>query len=267
MIAIRITKIESCGSAAGATRAPYRGGVTDLHAPWMLRGEAIVVAVRRRSLDVAAVGAAVGEIPAGLGRMPGPIVVLAERFDHSPVGPYISLAFGQPARLGLRPGICFTRMVVNNADRRTAGRLNWGFPGEIGAITWASDADGAVVRWEEGDIELRCTRRSRAGVPMLLPLRSLQHRADGPVVVPARMWGRVHLARTEVAATEGDPLAVLAGTHASVWMAGVRTVVRPARHPAGRLSSLQAPLRAPEPGWSCEAAMAVGPPPALARRR
>lgn len=231
-----------------------------MHAPWMLRGEAIIVAVRRRSIGAAAFTAAVGEIPAGLARIPGPIVVVAERFDHSPVGPYISLAFGQPARLGLRPGLCFTRMVVNNADRRTVGRLNWGFPGEVGVITWTSDADVAVVRWEEGDIELRCPRRSRAGVPMLLPLRSLQHRADGPVVVPVRMWGRLHAARTEVVATAGDPLAVLSGTHGSVWMAGVRTVIHPARHPAGRLSSLQAPLRAPEPGWSCEAVMAVGAP-------
>lgn len=242
--------------------------VTDVHAPWMLRGEAIVVAVRRRSIGVPAVTAAVGEIPAGLARLPGPIVVVAERFDHSPVGPYISVAFGQPARLGLRPGLCFTRVVVNNADRRTAGRLNWGFPGEVGAITWTADADGAVVRWEEGDLELRCAHRSRVAIPLLLPLRSLQHRADGPVVVPTRMWGRAHRVRTEMVATAGEPLGVLSGTHASVWMAGVHTVIRPARHPAGRLSSLQAPLRAPEPGWSCEAAMAVGAaPPVVVRGR
>lgn len=236
--------------------------VTDMHAPWMLRGEAIIAVVRRPSP-----GAAMGEIPAGLAGLPGPLVVMAERFDDSPVGPYMSMAFGQSARLGLRPGVCFTRMVVSSTDRRTAGRLNWGFPGELGVVTWTSDAGGAVVRWEEGEVELRCARRSRIGVPMMLPMRSLQHRADGPVVVPERLWGRAHVARTAIAVAPGGPLAALAGTHLSLWMAGVRTVIRPARHPAGRLSSLPAPLRAPEPGWSCEAVMAVGAArPALSGR-
>jgi hypothetical protein len=215
--------------------------VTAPVAPWALAGETIVTLAR--------CSPAPSELPAGLACIPGPLLIVANRYTDSPVGPYLELAVGRPARLGLRPGWCFTTMVVDRPEARLGGRLNWGFPKELGRLVWAQDGDERELRWADRDVCVRGVP-TKVVFPVLLPVRSLQRRGDGPVVVPARVRGRGRLARVTVYAPTGDPLAPAAGTHLGVHVAGMRFVVRPARRPVGIASSLLAPLRAPEPALS-----------------
>jgi hypothetical protein len=185
-------------------------------------------------------------LPTGLRRLPGLCVVTAVRYSESPVGPYLEFAVGEPARLGARPGLCMTTMVVTAQAARVGGRLNWGFPKEVGRLRWNAVDDDRELVWEERGIVVRARPRGPAS-PLLVPLRALQHRSDGRVVVPARLRGRVRLARVEVEVPAEDPLSPLAGSHRGVVVSAMRFRVDPARQPTGLTSSLRAPLRAPEP--------------------
>jgi hypothetical protein len=189
-------------------------------APWTLRGEAIV-AVRRRT------------------------VVLAERYVASPVGPYLALGVGRISRVGLRPGVTFSLMVVDNHERLAAGRRNWGLPGEIGTLSWATVGDESALVWHERGVEVRGRAFGRT-FPLLAPGRLLQHRGDGPVVVPTRMRGRARRARVEIAVATDDSLAFLNGEHGGLVISGVTTKMQPARVPAGHLWSSRAPAAAPD---------------------
>lgn len=185
-------------------------------------------------------------LPHGLARGPGPSLVVAVCYTGSPVGPYLELAVGEPARLGMRPGWCITTMVVDSAESRLGGRLNWGYPKELGSLTWVADGEQRTLRWAERDVEItgRCTRMR---LPFLVPVRSLQRRGDGPVVVPGRLRGRACLTKLTITTGGDAELGDLAGSHRGVHVAGMRFLVRPARHPIGFTSSLRAPLHAPEP--------------------
>jgi hypothetical protein len=218
-------------------------------APWALVGECMVALV---------VGARPGRgpLPAGVGRLPGPSLVVAVRYSDSPVGPFLELAIAEPARLGLRPGFCVTTSVVSAAPARIGGRLGWGFPRELGRLTWATDGDDRLLRWEERGFEVR-GRAGRLVLPFLVPLRSLQRRADGPVVVPGRVRGRVHPGRVLVDVPDDDELFRLAGHHQGMTLTGMRLLLRPARRPAGLVSTLRAPLRAAEPAMTLPAPAAA----------
>lgn len=203
-------------------------------------------------------------LPPGVRALPGPAVVLAVSYASSPVGPYLELSVGLPARLGLRPAWCVVFQLVSVADARLAHRSNWGLPASVGPMVW--DAfDGGDER------ELRCAALglSVRGVPVgppfpaAVPVRWVQRRADGPVVVPRRFVGLVRAARTEVTWTPPGAsgsgghgadvdalLGSLVGSHAGAVLSGVRILARPARHPAGLWSSLRAPLTVPEPAMS-----------------
>src|SRR2546423_8397307 len=117
-------------------------------------------------------------VPAGVVPMPGPAVVVGLRYTDSPVGPFVELVVAEPARMGLRLGYCVTTSVVSAAPARVGGRLGWGFPRELGCLTWTVDGDERRLWWEEREIELRA-RAGRAPLPLLVPLRSLQRRSDG----------------------------------------------------------------------------------------
>ena len=211
------------------------------HAPWVLGGECL--------MGMASPSAPVGGLPEGLRGLPGPCCVTAGRYDDSPVGPYRELAVGQPARLGARLGLCITTMVVTSVDSRLGGRVNWGFPKELGTLVWLDEGDDRVLRWEERDIVVRATPVGPV-LPVLLPLRALQRRADGLVSVRGHARGRGRPARLEVTVPDDDPLAGLAGRHPAVMVSGMRLVVNPARRPVGLTATLRAPLRAPEPALS-----------------
>lgn len=208
------------------------------HAPWVLGGESI--------LALASVKESLGDLPDELHRVPGPCSLTAARYDDSPVGPYRELAVGQPAHLGARLGLCITTMAVTSVDSRLGGRINWGFPKELGTLVWLDEGEDRVVRWEERDIVVRASPVGPP-LPVFLPLRALQRRADGLVSIRGHARGRGRMAHVEVEVPVDDPLAGLAGRHRGLMVSGMRLVVNPARRPVGLTATLRAPLRAPEP--------------------
>ncbi len=222
----------------------YRGSVGSLTppaAPWELAGECVVALVRRPPCRP--------PLPAGLHPVPGPLVVAAARFTESPVGPYLELSVAEPARVGARVGLCVTLMVVDSPESRLGGRLNWGLPRELGTVRWLADGDERTLAWEDREVVVRGVP-SGPSVPMVAPVRSLQRRTDGLVVVGGRMRGHARPARVEITAPDGDGLFGLAGWHRGMVVTGVRMVINPARRPAGLTATLRAPLRAAEPALS-----------------
>lgn len=209
-------------------------------APWALSGE-LVVAVVRHAADVTV------SRPCGVARLPGPLLLWGAHWHESPVGPFSELALAAPSRLGLRPGLCVVVAVVSSAQARSAGRLVWGFPSEAGDLRWGSDGAERVLAWADRGIEVRVTPKSRS-LPLRVALRSPQRRADGPVMVPSRLQGRVKRAAIDVVIPPGDALSALAGRHGGVDVAAHRLILDPARRPSGLLRTLTAPLREPEAG-------------------
>jgi hypothetical protein len=147
-------------------------------------------------------------------------------------------------------------MAVTSTDARVGGRVNWGFPKELATLRWTVDGDARRMEWLERGIVIS-GEPSSVVVPAFVPMRTLQRRSDGPVVVPGRLSGRARLGRVTLETTPGDPLATLAGRHRGVVVRGLRFVVAPARVPAGLMSTLLAPLRAPEPALSAPAVPAA----------
>jgi hypothetical protein len=219
-------------------------------APWSLRGEAVVVFCGRRR------------------------IILAERYTASPVGPYTLVGVARLTRVGLRPGLRFSRMVVDNHARLTAGRRNWGLPGELGTLSWATVGDETAVVWHDRGLEIRAVAHGGA-FPLIAPGRLLQNRADGPVVVPTRSRGRARRARIDVAIADGPDLPDLAGSYSGLVITGLATQLRQARVPAGRIWSARAPAAAPDvatyrgpcPGQADQALtpLAVSPSPSALR--
>jgi hypothetical protein len=214
--------------------------VTAPHAPWKLLGDCVVGLARRPRG---------GALPEGLRPLVGPAVVIAARYQESPVGPYSEMFVAEPAHVGLRPGLCVTTAVVDSPDARVGGRVNWGFPKELGTLLWDRDGDERQLKWVERGVAVR-GRRSGPTMPVLIPMRNLQRRSDAPVVVPATVRGRGHMARIEVEVGDNDPLACLAGSHRGMVVDGLHFTLDPARLPAGLTSTLRAPLTAPEPAMS-----------------
>lgn len=209
------------------------------HAPWSLTGECVLVWT----------GWSGGELPGDLRPLPGPTLVTAARFEQSPVGAYRELAVSCPARLGARPGMCVTTMVVDSHESRAGGRLNWGFPKELGTLHWEESGGERSLTWEERKVRVRATPGGPS-LPLMLPMRALQRRADGMVVVPGRLRGLARVSRIEIETLDDDPLAGLAGRHRGLVIAGLKLVVDPARHPRGLTATFRAPLRAAEPALS-----------------
>lgn len=205
-----------------------------------------------------------------MARLAGPALIAAASYSASPIGPFTELAVAEPARVGLRPGFCITLSVVAAAESRIDYRLNWGVPAEVGTLSW--EVDGSGVRrltWLERGLVVSGAP-SRIRVPAWVPVRGVQRRSDGVVLVPRRVRGWLSPSVVDVAVAAGecdnDPLAWLAGRHLGAVVPGMRMVVEPARHPAGMLSSLRAPARAPGPGLTASVAPdRKAPTPASAR--
>lgn len=206
---------------------------------WALLGEAVVgFATRPRR---------VFRLPQGFHRMPGPALILAESFVDSPVGPFLSLSVGEPARLGMHPGFYFGAAVLNNANARRAGRQYWGYPHELGSLKWISEGNTRGVVWEERGVEVRAEIFGRP-LPVLFPLRSIQRRSDGPVVIPAKLKALMRRAHLTLSTTADDPLVAFGGAHRGVALSGMLLRRNAARRPLGWFSTFRPPLRAPEPG-------------------
>ena len=226
-------------------------------APWRLVGEVVLAWVPVPRELWALLPAGVSPLRGAFGRA----ALVGVSYSASPVGPYLELSLALPARLGLRPGLCVVFQVVSVPAARVAYRANWGLPAVVGPLTWESSPDGSerILRCSEPALELRGVPRGPA-FPALVPVRSVQRRSDGPVVLPRRFLALVRLAGTTVTvgsstdAGHGFPgFERLAGRHPGAVMAGARILARPARHPAGLWSSLRAPLAAPEPALAVDA--------------
>lgn len=222
------------------------------HAPWALVGESVVVVVPRG-------GRVLGVLAAGLSPLPGPGVLVAARYQASPIGPFCELSLIEPARIGGHPGWSVTLSVVDDARARAGGRLNWGVPRDLGALAWDSDGTSVRLSWRERGLVVHAERRP-GSLPVLVPLRLLQRRGDGPVVVPVRLRGIAHRARVIVEIGEGDPLAPLGRARRGAVVSGQRTRMSPARQPAGIISTLLAPLRPVEPGVAAPGLVQHGRP-------
>jgi hypothetical protein len=208
-------------------------------APWTLSGEVVVTLVRRPAGGDAAL------LPQGLQPLPGPAVLWAGHWAQTPVGPFTELALAVPARLGLRPGLCITMSVVNNAEARLAGRLGWGMPRQLGSLRWLAAGAQRTLAWTEHDLEVRAEVRPGGG-PFTKAIRGLQRRSDGPVVVPARLSGWIRRARVTIEVPPEDGLAPLAGSRRGWIVSGRSLVLQPSRRPVGLLGTFLAPLAAPE---------------------
>jgi len=207
-------------------------------APWSLTGEVIVAFVRKPAGGDAAV------LPAGLQPLPGPAVVWAGHWAQTPVGPFTELAVAVPARLGLRPGLCITMAVVNNADARLAGRLGWGMPRQLGSLRWLAVGSQRKLGWADRDLEVIAAVRPGAG-PFTKAIRGLQRRSDGVVIVPARLSGWIRRARVTIEVPDDDGLSPIAGSRRGWIVSGRTLVLEPSRRPRGLLRTLLAPRVAP----------------------
>ena len=192
-------------------------------------------------------------LPPELHRVPGPCLLMAVRYDESPVGPYLELAVSEPARLGTRLGMCVTTMVVNTPEARMGGRSNWGLPKELGTLDWTTDGDTRVLRWLEREIIVRATPVGPP-LPTLVPFRTLQRRADGPVWANAHVRGRGRTAKVELSVPADDPWARRAGTHLGAVISSARLVMSEAEacRPPGPRRARRALRQAPEPALSWE---------------
>ena len=204
-----------------------------------------------------------------MGGLPALLVIAS--YEASPVGPYRELAVAVPARLGVRPGFCVVLSVVDCAEARAAYREQWSLPTELGRLRWSTSSSRIVCSWLDGGVEVRAEAVGRARVPLALPARSLQRRADGPVVLPRWLWGWARAARVSVevagdvdgprAGVAAAPPAVswLAGPHAGLVVSSMRVAASPARHPTGFLSSLRAPAVAGAGTGAAEPALTALP--------
>ncbi len=191
--------------------------------------------------------------PEGITPAPGPTAVVAVRYTDSPVGPFLQLMVLVPARLGAHPGWTVAVAVVDRSEALVGYRMNWGVPAQMGELRWFARDGVRQLLWEDRDLSVKARGRG-IGVPMVLPHRMVQARADGPVVVPDRLWGLFRPAIVTVEASpRGDVLDPLVGRHLGATIDGVHRTIAPARTPVGLLAPLRAPttaeplMRGPKP--------------------
>ena len=147
-------------------------------APWALAGESIVGLARWQGAPPV--------FPVGLTRMPGPSLVAATRYTDSPVGAFVELIIGHPARLGLRFGWMISESIVTAEDARIGGRLNWGFPSEradlrLGGRRPHACAGVAIPRvLDAGRAEGHAASVARAGARAPTSKRRLHDRPRSP---------------------------------------------------------------------------------------
>lgn len=204
------------------------------HAPWALRGEALVCLSRHRPQV---------PLPDGIDPAPGPTAIAAVRYTDSPVGPFLQLTALVPARLGAHLGWTAAVAVVDKPEALVGFRMNWGVPARLGELRWFAQDGVRQLLWEDRDLSVKARGRG-FGVPMVMPHRHVQARADGPVVVPDRLWGLFRPALVTIEASPRDALDCLVGRHAGATVDGVHRTIAPARTPVGLLAPLRAPTTA-----------------------
>lgn len=192
------------------------------------------------------------DLPAGLHALPGPRMVVAARYDQSPVGPYLELAVCEPARRGGHVGMCATTMIVNSAESRRAGRAKWGMPKELGTLDWEADGGARSLTWVDRGLTIRAVPIGPP-LPTLVPFRTIQVGSDGPSAATARLRGRARLARVGVEMEAGDPLGWIGGGHLGVIVSSARLVMGEACPAPTHRMPLVRTRPAPEPALALAA--------------
>ena len=206
---------------------------------WALVGEA-VVAIARRPRGRRA--------PSLHRRLPlAPCLVVAARWQSSPVGRFDEVAVLEPALAGVRPGFALVAHGVSVPQASGTYRSEWSLPADPATIRWSSDSNGCTVTWEEEALRAEA-RTSRWLVPLMLPIPLLQG-GRVPFRVPQRLRGLARPAAVTIAC--GDPsgeLAWLAGSHRGLVFRAARLAMLPRRaSPAAALQSLRLLPAKPEP--------------------
>lgn len=185
-------------------------------------GEAIIAVVARHGARL--------PLPDGIAPVPGPMLVIASRFDEPPFGDLLELAVVELARCGSHVGWCRTFSVVDRpADPRPRSAT----------LEWGSDGRRRWLRWRELGVEVSgvIRRPHLLSVPWVVPQRVLKRRGLEPVLVPTRLRGMLHTGRvamsvpTPTAGHSGaeDVFRRLAGFHLGAVVTGLRTLAEPAR--------------------------------------
>lgn len=178
-------------------------------------------------------------LPEGILPAPGPAAIAAVRYTDSPVGPFLQLMVLAPGRLGAHMGWCAVVAVVDRPDAMVGLRMNWGVPASLGELRWFARDGVRQLLWEDRDLSVKARGRG-IGVPMVMPHRMVQNRADGPVVVPDRLWGLFRPALVTVEMSPRDGLDGMAGRHLGATVDGVHRTMAPARTPVGLLAPRRA---------------------------
>lgn len=213
--------------------------VSGAHA-WALVGEAVVVPASR---------------PPGR-RLPGslrgfpllPALVVAARWQSSPVGRFDEVSVLEPAVVGLRLGWVSAAHGVSVPGASAAFRAEWSLPANPATITWSSDPSGCTITWEEESLRIAVTG-SRWAIPALIPLPLVQGGA-GPFRVPQRLRGLARRATADISCEARDSdLSWLTGRHRGILLRSARLAMLPRRaSQASPLQSLRLQLPAgPEP--------------------
>lgn len=177
-------------------------------------------------------------------------VIWCGHWAQTPVGPFSELVLAVPARIGPRVGLSVVVNIVTSIDARVAGQLGWGFPRRLGTLQWLAVDNTRTLSWREGEVTIEGEAQGTTGRPYGTLFRALQHRVDGPVVVPIRVVGWSRRARLKVHAREEDEFAPVTGEVYGRLVGGRQVVLHPARRPLGVWRTFTAPLRAPDPGLS-----------------
>lgn len=177
-----------------------------------------------------------------------PAVVVAARWQSSPVGRFDEVLVLEPALARIRPGFTVTAHGVSVPHASGAYRAEWSLPAEPATIRWSTDASGCSVAWEEQALRMGVVA-SRWRVPLVTPLPLLQR--DGTSFrVPQRLRGLARPATIAIACDdEGSDLSWLDGPHRGLLFRSARLVMLPGRaSPATALQTLRLQLPAgPEP--------------------
>lgn len=218
----------------------------------LLQGEALAILARPGVAQKVA-------LPESVSPLPGPALLFAVRAagpDGNVLGPQgLGLFLARSAHVGIRPALSVVFGVVGDTQTCLRLRSALGLPLETGTLSWKEEGRDRELQWAEGDFTVKL-RGGHAGLPAVFMVRLAQRRADGRIMVPARITGLAKAGRALVDAGEDGPLTAFRGRHRGFGMATARLVTRPARQPVGLLSSLRAPVLGPGP-----VGRTAGPPP------
>lgn len=206
---------------------------------WSLSGEVLACFVR---------GGRILKLPASVRALPGPGLLLVERYTESPVGAFCALNYGEPARIGMRAGYFFGIVGVNSAHALRVVRSHWGLPAVLGSLTWERSADACRVEWPERGLCIEADV-ARLAMPFLLPARAMQSRHDGLVLVTSRVRSSLgrHCTYT-LGVDDHQPLSRLAGTGHGMLISHAQVRRGPAKRVAGRFLPLRLAQPSAEPG-------------------